>query len=163
MPFYSTEPVIVNQKISENSTTQQNTLGKRVNATDTAYGDGEFIYLKGVASTAVGSAVLYNEDDYSTSLLAANDIGQVAFAMSACVATQFGWYQICGKAVGKVLASFLDNANCYSTATAGSLDDAIVVGDRVKNCKGASAIGTPSSGLAELEISYPFVDDALAA
>jgi hypothetical protein len=37
--------------------------------------------------------------------LAANDIGPTAVAMSANVASQYGWYQIGGKAVGKALAS----------------------------------------------------------
>jgi hypothetical protein len=83
--------------------------------------------------------------------------------MGANVASSYGWYQIFGKAVGKVLASFADNANCYATATAGSIDDAVVAGDRVKNCKGASAIDTPATGLAELEIQYPYMDDGLAA
>jgi uncharacterized membrane protein len=157
---------VVPQAIAETSTVQLLPLGTRITADDTAstnYGEGEFIYLKGVASTVVGSCVLFNQDDFSTSLLAANDIGDVAFAMSANVASSFGWYQIYGKAVGKVLAGFADNANCYGTATAGSIDDTIVAGDRIKKCKGASAIDTPSTGLAELEIAYPFVDDGLAA
>jgi hypothetical protein len=38
-----------------------------------------------------------------------------------------------------------------------------VAGDRVKNARGASAIGTPAAGLAEMELWYPFMDDALAA
>lgn len=137
--------------------------GTVVQAFDETYGAGEFIFLKGVASTALGTWVLYNPDDYSTSRLAANDIGSVAVAMGACVATYAGWYQIKGKAVGKVLAGFADNGNVYATATAGSVDDAVVAGDRVKNAKGASAIDTPSTGLAEFEIDRPFMDDALAA
>ena len=138
-------------------------LGHVIQADDPVYGMGEFIYLKGVASTEIGSWVLYNPDDYSTSLLAANDIGSVAIAMGPSVASQYGWYQIKGKAIGKVLTGFVDNANVYSTATAGSVDDAVVAGDRIKNAKGASAIGTPSAGLAEFEIDRPFVDDAVAA
>jgi hypothetical protein len=164
--FISIEADIINQKIDETSTTQNFPLGKIIRANDkdtTAYGVGEFIYLKGVASTAVGSWVLYNPDDYSTSLLAANDIGSVAVAMSANVAGQYGWYQIKGKAIGKALTGFVNDANVYSTATAGSVDDAVVAGDRVKNAKGASAVGTPSTGLAEFEIDRPFVDDGLAA
>lgn len=164
--FKSIESVVYNQAIADNSTTQKVPLGTRIKAKDTAstaYGVGEFIYLKGVASTVVGSAVTFNQDDSSTALLAANAIGPVAFAMAATVANEFGWYQIYGKAVGKVLASFADNANCYATATAGSMDDAVVAGDLVKNCKGASAIDTPSTGLAELEIQYPFMDDGLTA
>lgn len=162
MAFIITDQMIGSQAIADTDTTQNHPLGTIVRAVDPTYGAGEFIYLQGVASTAVGSFVLYNADDHSTSLLAANDIGPVAIAMSANVASQYGWYQIKGKAVGKVLASFADNANCYGTATAGSVDDAIVAGDRVQNCKGASAIGTPSAGLAEMEIDRPFVNNALA-
>lgn len=164
--FASIEADIIVQKIDETSTTKNHSLGKIIRAVDKAstdYGTGEFIYLKGVASTAVGSWVLYSPDDYSTSLLAANDIGSVAVAMSACVADNYGWYQIKGKAVGKALTGFVDNANVYATATAGSVDDAVVAGDRVKNAKGASAVDTPSTGLAEFEIDRPFMDDALAA
>ncbi|MBM3992473.1 MAG: hypothetical protein FJ298_15945 [Planctomycetes bacterium] len=161
-----TVPLAGTQPIAENSTTPQHPLGTVIQAVDAgsnANGMGEFVYLKGVASTVVGSFVLYSEDDYGTSLLAPNDIGQVAIAMSACVASQFGWYQIKGKAVGKVLAAFADNGNVYGTATAGSVDDAVVAGDRVKKCRGASAIDFPATGLAEFEIDRPFVDDALAA
>lgn len=162
--FVITDQVVGSQNIADTDTVQKHPLGTIVRAVSATYGAGEFIYLKGVANTVVGSWVLYNEDDYSTSLLAANDIGQVALAMSINVAgPNYGWYQIKGKAVGKVLAGFADNANVYSTATAGSVDDAVVAGDRVKRAKGASAIDTPSTGLAEFEIDRPFVDDALAA
>ncbi|MCU0905633.1 MAG: hypothetical protein MUE83_17460, partial [Tabrizicola sp.] len=99
-------------------------VGTIVRAVDPIYGAGEFIYLKGVASTVTGSWVTYNMDDGSTALLAANAIGPVAVAMGATVANTWGWYQIQGKAVGRVLAGFVDNANVYATATAGSVDDA---------------------------------------
>ena len=89
----------------------------------------------------------------------ANDRAPVAIAMSANVANQYGWYQISGKAVGKVLTAFADNAICYLTATAGSIDDLAVAGDLIYRMKGASAIGTPSAGLAELDIERPFVQD----
>lgn len=137
--------------------------GTIIKAEDPTYGVGEFIFLKGLAATAVGTWVTYNLDDNTTTLLAADAIGPVAVAMAATLATYSGWYQIEGKAVAKALTGFLDNANVYATATAGSVDDAVVAGDRVKNAKGASAVGTPSAGLAEFEISWPFMDDALAA
>jgi len=138
-------------------------LGLIVEAVHATYGAGEFIYLKGVADTVLGSWVTYNADDNSTALLAANAIGPVAVAMAATVADKFGWYQISGKAVGKALAAYADNGLVYATATAGSIDDAVVAGDRVKLAKGASAVGTPSTGLAEFEIQRPFMDDATAA
>lgn len=163
MSFTIKDPIVGVQQIAETDTVQRHPLGRLVKAYDPVYGEGEFVYAKGVASTAIGTWALINEDDFSTSRLAANDIGRVGVAMSANVANQFGWYQISGKAVGLALAGFVDNANVYATATAGSVDDAVVAGDRVKNCKGASAVGTPSAGLAEFEIDRPFMDDGLAA
>lgn len=151
------------QSIADTSTTQKHPLGTIVRATDPTYGAGEFIYLLGLAETAVGTWVTYNGDNYSTTLLAANAIGPVGVAMSANVASQYGWYQISGKAIGKALAAFADNGLVYATATAGSIDDAVVAGDRVKNALGASAVDTPSTGLAEFEIQRPWMDDATAA
>lgn len=151
------------QPIAVTDTVQNHKAGTIVRAEDPTYGAGEFIYLKGVASTAVGSWVTYSLDDGTTALLAANAIDPVAVAMSANVANQWGWYQISGKAVAKALTGFLDNANVYATATAGSVDDAVVAGDRVKLAKGASAVDTPSAGLAEFEIARPFMDDGLAS
>lgn len=146
---------IGSQPIASTDTTQNHPLGTIVTAEDPTYGSGEFIYLQGVASTAVGSWVLYNPDNFSTSLATANDKGSIAVAMSANVASSYGWYQIKGKAVGKALTGFVDNADPYLTSTAGSLDDAVVTGDYVHGAKGASAVGTPSSGLAEFEIDNP--------
>jgi hypothetical protein len=134
-------------------------LGTIVRATDPTYGTGEFIYLKGVANTAVGSWVTYNMDDYSTALLAANAIGPVGVSMSANIANQYGWYQISGKAVGKALTGYADNGLVFATGTAGSVDDAVVDGDMVHLAKGASALDTPSAGFAEFEISRPYTDD----
>lgn len=146
---------------------QRHPLGTRVCAKDLsadAYGEGGFIYLKGLTTSDKGTWVTFNADDWSTTLLAANAIGPVAVCMNdACNTGKFGWYQVYGKAVGKVLAGFADNGNVYATATAGSVDDAIVAGDRVKVAKGASAIDTPATGLAEMEIQNPFMDDGLAA
>lgn len=150
------------QPIGVTSTVKNHPLGDIVTAYDPIYGAGEFIYLPGVADTVVGSVVLYSPDDFATTLLAANDIGSVAVAMSINVASSYGWYQIQGKAVVKA-GTVADNGNVYATATAGTVDDAVVAGDRVKNAKFASADGTPSAGLAECEISRPFMDDAVAA
>ena len=149
--------------LTDTDTVAKLPLGTRIKANDPTYGEGEFIYLKGVASTAIGSWVTYNVDDNSTALLAANAIGPVGIAMAANVASQYGWYQIYGKAIGLCLSGYLDNALVYATATAGSIDDTVVAGDRVKQAIGASAIGTPSGSFAEFEIEYPWMDDATAA
>lgn len=165
MAYSIINPIIGLQSVGLDDTTanQAVALGTIVQASDPTLGSGEFIYLKGAASTVTGSWVTYNSADNTTTLLAANAIGPVAVAMSSCVAGEFGWYQIGGNAVGLALAGFVDNANVYATATAGSVDDAVVAGDRVKLAKGASAVGTPSAGLAYFEIQRPFMDDGLAA
>ena len=160
MAFKQVDRIIYgSQAIAATSTVQNHPLGHIVQAFDSTYLTGEFIYLKGVASTVVGSFVTYDMDDGSTALLAANATGTVALAMSICVASNFGWYQISGKGVGKVLASFADNGALYATSTAGSADDAVVAGDRVHNAKGASAIDTPSAGFAEITLNRPHMDD----
>lgn len=152
--------------IAEFDTVDASLLGMRIHAVDSAtsgYGYGEFIYLKGVASTAIGSWVTYATDDFTTALLVTSAIGPVAIAMSAnIVATTGGWYQIWGKASGLALTGFADNGNAYATATAGSVDDAIVAGDLVKLAKGASAVNETTL-LADFEIHYPFMDDGLTA
>ncbi|MGL4999520.1 MAG: hypothetical protein ACRC5T_11175 [Cetobacterium sp.] len=165
MPYTIKNPIIGAPVITLTDTTASPAvaLGTIVTAEDPVYGSGQFIYLKGVASTTVGSWVTYYQTDYSTTLLAANDIGSTAVAMSANVANQYGWYQIVGKAIGKALTGFVDNALVYATATAGSVDDAVVAGDRVKLARGASAVGTPAAGLAFFEIQFPFMDDGSAA
>lgn len=155
-------PAIGFQAIDATETSALVPLGTRVRARHVTYGEGEFIYLLGVASTTANSWVTYNSDNHGTTLLAANAIGAVGIAMAANVASQYGWYQIYGKAIGKALTGYVDNALVYATATAGSIDDAVVSGDRVKNAIGASAVDTPSSGLAEFEIYYPIMDDGSA-
>jgi len=118
----------------------------------------EYIYLKGVANTEVGSWVSFDEDGQTT-LLVSNAKGRVAVAMAAVVANKYGWYQIYGKATGKALANFADNGLVYSTSTAGSVDDAVVAGDIIIGAIGRSAVGTPDTGLAYFELNYPFATD----
>jgi hypothetical protein len=145
------------QQIADTSTVQNHKLGTIIHAVDPSAGAGEFIYLLGVASTAVGSWVTYNMDDGSTTLLVPNAIGPVAVAMSANVASQYGWYQIHGKASASA-ADVADNGKVYIDTVAGKCDDAVVAGDKVHNAKWASAEAT-ATGLADVEIARPFCTD----
>jgi len=99
--FVPSTPLLGIQPIGSTSTTQNHPLGFTVEAIDATLGGGEFIYLKGVVSTVVGSAVTYSTADYLTALAAVGThLPQpIAFAMSANVASQYGWYQISGNAV----------------------------------------------------------------
>ena len=89
------------QPIANTETTQKHVLGTIVRANDPTYGEGEFIYLLGVASTVVGSIVTFDASTYQTVLSAVggNIPRPIAVAMSANVASQYGWYQISGQAV----------------------------------------------------------------
>ena len=101
MAYGTSDPRIGSQAISTTDTVQNHPLGTIIRANDPTYGDGEFIYLLGVASTVVGSVVTYDASTYQTVLSAVggNIPRAVAISMSANVATQYGWYQISGQAV----------------------------------------------------------------
>lgn len=161
--FKFTNGVAGTQPVTEVSSTQKHPLGTIMKGYDEDYGAAEFIYLKGVASTEVGSVVTYNPDDWTTKLAAANDEGPAAVSMAAnTAATTFSWYQIQGKAVVKC-GTVSDNGDVYATATAGTVDDAILAGALIRNAKFASANGTPSTGLAECEIARPWMAAEMSA
>lgn len=153
----------IGQPIDVNSATLNGQLGRIVTCRDMAstdYGIAQFIYLKGLDATAVGTVVTFTASAWQTALAVANAKGLVGFAMSACVTGEYGWYQISGKAVAKVAALFASGAVCYLTATPGTIDDAVVVGDEIFTSVSVSATGTPSTGLALISCNNPFVTDA---
>lgn len=162
MAWKSIEPWVVPQGIEEVSTTQKLAFGTIVRAEDPDYGVGEFIYVKGVTSGATKAWVTINPDDWTTTLLAANAIGPCGVMMATLdAATDFGFVQISGKALGKCLTQFADNGRVYITGTAGSVDDASVAGDVVHNAKGASLTAV-DSGYAEFELNRPFTEDRVS-
>jgi hypothetical protein len=114
MVFRVSDQTIGVQPIADTDTTQRHALGTIVRAVDPTLGEGEFIYLKGVANTAVGHIVNY-DDNFQTALDSSAVSGPsrpLAVAMSANVANQYGWYQISGLAVAKKenTVSFADGA-----------------------------------------------------
>jgi hypothetical protein len=146
------------QPIADTSTTQNHPLGTIVRATDPTYGAAEFIYLTGVANTAVGSWVTYDITGASA-LLVASAVGPVAIAMSANVASQYGWYMIHGKHEAALVWTSLalaSNAILYATASAGLVDDAVVSGDVIVNAKCDAAKATAVASVT-VEIYRPFV------
>lgn len=147
----------LNQAISETSTTKYYEIGKIVRCRDvgsTAYGEGEFIYLKGLASTAVGDLVVYDAAGVTTRTVA-KSIGPAAVAMSANVASQYGWYQIQGLATVK--AGTVSAAGpVYLTATAGQVSSSAVTGDVVS---GARAMAADDTGLCKVGLNRPACGD----
>lgn len=147
------------QPIAVTDTVKNHSLGKIIDASDVTLGGGEFIYLKGVASTVVGSLVTYDQNLGTTTLApATGGKGPVAVAMSANVANQYGWYQIAGAAAVKAPNAMAPGAEVFMlAATPGSVDDAQVNGEQVVNAVVSTTTGTPSTGLGVIQINRPFL------
>lgn len=144
-------------------TTARFPLGMRVTVKDTgstAYpGDAELIYLPGVASTARGSVVTISgaAGTYTTTLIAARAIGDVAVALAAVTAaTSFGWYQTRGVGVALCDAGVVDGAALYIDGTSGRIDDTVVAGDAVQGMRAAS---TDDTNTCLVVLNYPKVGD----
>lgn len=145
--------VISPQLVDTISTVEEVPVGTRMKGTD----GSEFIYLKGVASTAAGSWVSFDED-FATTLLAGNAVGPVAIAMAACVADRYGWYQIYGVNTIAATDTVAADKALYIDGTAGRADDATVTGDLIV---GAHSMTADTSNVATVFLSYPHVTDVL--
>lgn len=144
MAYTHNDVVIGAQPLTETSTTKRHNLGKIVTGVDPSYGSGEFIYLLGVASTAVGSVVTYDADTYQTVLSAVggNIPRPIAIAMSANVASQYGWYQISGVATVKKTCTI----SLAAGAAVGVLTTGLIAGTGSgKEIAGAAVAGVASA------------------
>lgn len=144
-------------RIATVDTVQQFNLGQTCKARNTTNGYiGEFVYMKGVTSCVVSAWVILNYDDGTVTLLVDTNVGGVAIAMSIVdAATKFGWFQIRGKAAGKLAASCADNAELYTTSTAGVVDDVVTGQFQVYGARCAETV--TSAAIGEVEIHYPHV------
>lgn len=108
------------QAIADTDTTKRHALGTIVRGIDPTLGGGEFIYLKGIGSTVLGSIVNY-DDSYTTALDTSAVTGPsraLAIAMAACTSSFYGWYQISGLAVAAKASAttFADGVGLGATA-----------------------------------------------
>lgn len=152
MAFYST--TLIGANLANVDTTASFAAGAITSAVDPVFGIGEFIYLKGVASTVAGSVVVYDTYAGTTTLTVATSRGPVAVAMAPTVANTFGWYQISGATAVKA-ATVVAGSLVYTTATAGVLDDAVVAGSKIDGMTFKTADGTPAAGFADAQMNRP--------
>lgn len=152
-------PIIGAQPIASKSTTQKHDIGAIIQAVDATLGVGEFIYLKGVASTAVGSWVTYAPGTGLTTLAVANGNGPLAVSMSTnTTTTSYAWYQISGTANALGLTSITTTSGfLWLTSTAGSVDDASVIGDAVVNARKTATVHVVGTFLDQYTLARPFV------
>jgi len=151
---YSVSTLAGCQPIANTETTAKHALGTIVRASDPTYGEGEFIYLLGVASTAVGSVVTYDATTHQTVLCAvAGAIPRpIAIAMSANVASQYGWYQISGVAVVKKQCT----VSLAAGAAVGVLSTGLIAGTAsLKEIFGAAvaAVASATAGRTTVQVS----------
>lgn len=158
MAWVIDEPNVIQQGIAQTSTTQNHALGKVIRAKDSTLGEGEFIYMKGITSTTVGSWVGYNTATGATVLAVANGNYPLAVAMSTnSTTTSYGWYQISGNAKALGLTSITYTSGfLWLTATPGSVDDASVIGDAVVNAHKTSTVHVVGTFLDTYHIQRPF-------
>jgi len=123
---------------------------------------GEFIYQTGVASCAAGSWVSLNPDSDVVALLADGHIGGAAVAVSAAVASSYGWFQRTGKASALLAASVADNAALHTTATAGQAGAAASGQSEITGARAAAASGS-SAANTDVELCYPVLNSLAGA
>ena len=137
--------------------------GEIITAQDTTtYHGGEFIWLRGVASTAVGSLVTYDPLANTTTLAphTANLGAPLAVAMAAnTVTTSYAWYQIAGVAVIKRVTGgkTSPSVKLYLSATVGSVQSTASNGLQVLNCisDNAATVASATTTITAL-INRPF-------
>lgn len=123
-------------------------LGSIAKAYHPTFGEGEFIYLLGVASTLVGSVVSYNATTFQTALSVntAKGAWPLAVAMSANVAASYSWYQIEGLAtVLKTATQVLPQVKIFQSATAGRVTPTSASGLEVLGARGANLVTVTST------------------
>lgn len=148
-----------NQGITETSTTAKFPTGTIVRCKDVSSanrGEAEFMYAVGVASVVAGDYCVISPGGDAAIRAVARSKGVGGVAMAAIVASTYGFFQVRGRAVQNVAASFADDLQCYLTATAGVVDDAVVTGDLIYGMVSAGAVDTNQ---ALVELMYPYTGD----
>ena len=142
-------------------TAAKNPLGMRMPGVDSAGNYAEYIYLAGVASLVIGDWVRYanstaNAVTQGYGVARVNNdavIGAVAVAMSAALATQFGWFQIFGLATAALTTGSVDGSQLSLSATAGRCSAASTA---TKVIFGATGVGTAAANIGTAFITYPY-------
>lgn len=157
------------QPIATTDTVQNHKLGLIMKAEDPIYGAGEFIYLKGVVATVVGTLVVYDgaatgTPTYQTALCpsTAGLAQPVAVAMSANVANQYGWYQIAGSAVMATNGTLAAGPGPVYIGSAGNVTSTQANGKQILNARNDTATGTPAANQAVVQINRPFAQGQVA-
>ena len=143
MAYALTYPYVGAPVFTDTDTTKKVPLGTIVKGFDSTYGEGEFIYLLGVGSTEVGSLVTYNTTTWQTALGTVSNLKNkgtpVAVAMSANLASNYGWYQISGNAVvKKTTVAVTPSVPVFISATSGRIKVLASAGQQILGAQTAN-------------------------
>lgn len=135
-------------------------LGTRVRAYDATLGEGEFIYLYGVASNIVGAVVSYNQLSGAVTLVAnTSDLAlPLAVSMNANTSTTTGsWYQIFGAAVIKKTAVKVSpTSKLYISGTTGRVMSTVATSKQLMGVISINAATVASAtSTITAQITYP--------
>lgn len=137
-------------------------VGTIIRGFDPVLGEGEFIYLVGLAAMAAGDAVVYDllpTGPVTTRLVEntfANSGRPVAFAVVPVLAGQYGWFQIGGTAIVTAIAGTVAGV-MMAHATTGSIANTANAGDQILGARVSSAVGTPSAGKSYATLNRPHI------
>lgn len=151
----------VSGQLGDVDTTQRNDIGAR--AFDNL--GNEYIYLKGVASTIVGSVVTFSGLTGLTALIVADMSGPVAVATGLTVASTWGWYAIYGIVPVDVVANSAAVAttakNPGRETTDGKVGDGRAAGDEIIGFIQLAA--TTAAAVTNCQLNYPSVNNFTGA
>lgn len=132
---------------------------------DEVLGEGEFIFLPGVAGCLSGDLVLYDlapgteATVRATAANAANSGRSVAVAICDCGAGQFAWFQKRGLTVANAIAGTAVGLP-FVSATAGQVTSVDAAGAELVGARITSAVGTPAAGKVYMTLDTPAIEVA---
>ena len=144
---------LIGVALGYSDTTAQFNVGTVVNLDD----GGQAIYVQAASTVSTYMAVSVKGDNTVVPLTTTNSASSkaVGFAQTSIASASYGWVQLGGKPVVNLAASCLPAVPLFTTATAGTLDDATVTGGLVE---GIVALTTASGATALTCVAgYPHV------
>ena len=149
---------VIGVALGNTDTSPQFNVGTSVNLDD----GGQAVYVQAASAVAQYDAVSVRFNNTVVPITTTNSANSkaVGFAQTSIASAAYGWVQIGGKPVVKLAASCLPAVPLYTTATAGTLDDAAVSGGLVA---GIVAVTTASGATALTCVAgYPHVLSGVA-
>ncbi len=149
---------VIGVALGNTDTSAQFKVGTTVNLDD----GGQAVYVQAASAVAQYDAVAVLGNNTVVPITTTNSANSkaVGFAQVSIASASYGWVQIGGKPVVKLAASCAPAVPLYTTATAGTLDDAAVSGGLVA---GIVALTTASGATALTCVAgYPHVLSGVA-